>query len=117
MNHMLVNFTSKNFIFNYFKVFWQFFIAYFSLGLIVLGSLFIISGIVGIIRFKDFFARIHANGIIESCGIPILLIGVALQQHEGENAIKMIGLALIILIVSPLNTHILAKAAFSQIKK
>jgi len=46
--------------------------------LILLGSFFILVAAIGILRFKDLYARLHATTKATSFGLLLLLVGVSL---------------------------------------
>ena len=50
-----------------------------SWAAIVAGGLLLIIGAVGILRFPDVYARMHAAGIIDTLGAGLLLLGLAFQ--------------------------------------
>jgi multicomponent Na+:H+ antiporter subunit G len=76
------------------------------------GFFFIFSGIVGLYRFPDFYTKIHAASLIDSCGVPLSLIGLAFTQDSLANVCKLVLAALLILLLSPVATYALAKANF-----
>ncbi len=89
----------------------------------MIGSIFIFLGIcliiisnIGVIRFPDFYARLHAAGITDSSGATLLLIGFALQNEFSINTIKIILLILIIWIANSTNSYILA-CTYYKVKK
>ena len=60
-----------------------------SWAMIVAGSFFVIIGAVGILRFPDFWSRLHAASVTESAGMILLLIGMALQTGWTLIAFKL----------------------------
>jgi multicomponent Na+:H+ antiporter subunit G len=84
---------------------------YIGFILIVIGLGFIASGIVGLIRFRDFYTKIHASGVTECCGIPFCLVGLSFLQSDFSAAFKLIIIALIILLLNPVSTYALARAS------
>ncbi len=83
----------------------------------LLSGLFaIFSGIVGMMRFTDFFTKIHAAGVIESFGVPLSLIGIACLAPSLSFSVKALLAAILIIILSPVATHALAKAALTARK-
>lgn len=80
-------------------------------GLIILAIGVIFSGIVGFFRFPDFYAKVHAGGIIDSCGVPMSLVGLACLQTNYISAFKLLFAACLVLLLSPAATNGLAKAA------
>lgn len=79
---------------------------------ILLGAFFIISGMVGLVRFPDTFTKLHASSVTEVIGIPLALIGLALTQGTLFAATKILILIPIIWIIGPVASHALAKAAY-----
>ena len=48
---------------------------------ILLGSgiIFLLIGCIGLIRFPDFFTRLHAAGLIDTLGAGLILIGLVIE--------------------------------------
>lgn len=78
--------------------------------LITIGLLIIICGIIALIRFPDFYTKIHAASLIECSGLPVCLIGLSLQQSY-INSIKLLIIVLLIFILNPVSTHALGRAS------
>ena len=75
------------------------------------GSFFCLSGGVGILRFPDFYTRMHAVGVTDTLGAGMILVGLMLLQPENIVLIKLIMILLMTLFISPTASHALAKAA------
>ena len=84
---------------------------YIGFVFITIGLGFIISGILGLFRFRDFYTKIHAASVIECCGIPFCLIGLSFIQTDLTSAFKLIITALLILLLNPVSTHAIARAS------
>tara|TARA_B100001094_G_scaffold73327_1_gene69612 strand:- start:1666 stop:2040 length:375 start_codon:yes stop_codon:yes gene_type:complete len=82
-----------------------------SWAMILAGSFFVIIGAVGILRFPDFWSRLHAASVTESAGMILLLIGMALQTGWTLIAFKLGVIGIFILITGPTSTHAVANAA------
>ena len=82
-----------------------------SWAMIVAGSCFVIIGAVGILRFPDFWSRLHAASVTESGGMILLLIGMALQTGWTLIAFKLGVIGIFMLITGPTSTHAVANAA------
>lgn len=80
-------------------------------GMIIIGFIAIFSGIVGFFRFPDFYTKIHAASIIECCGVPLSLSGLAFLQDNFVSSSKLLFAAMLILVLNPVSTHAIAKAA------
>jgi multicomponent Na+:H+ antiporter subunit G len=80
-------------------------------GLIGLGLIAIFSGIIGLFRLADFYSKIHASSLIECCGVPLSLIGLAFLQKDFTSSFKLVFATILILLLNPVSTHAIAKAS------
>jgi len=78
---------------------------------LLIGSFLCISGGVGILRFPDFYTRMHAVGVTETLATAMILIGLMLQNPDNIVIVKLIIILLMTLFISPTASHALAKAA------
>jgi len=81
---------------------------------VVSGSLFLIIGGIGILRFPDFYSRIHPAGITDTMGAWLLIIGLMFASDSWFVTIKLVMLLLFLATTSPLAGHALAKAAYMR---
>ena len=75
------------------------------------GSFLGISGAVGLLRFPDFFTRLHAASVTDTLCTGLILLGLMLQSGWGLTLVKLLLILLILFFTSPTATHALAKAA------
>ena len=81
------------------------------------GSIFLIIGTIGLIRFPDFFTRIHASSVVDTLGCMLIIFGLMLQAGLSIVTVKLILIVIFILFTSPTAAHALAKAALhGQVK-
>ena len=78
---------------------------------LVAGGLVLIIGAVGMIRFPEFFTRLHAASVIDTLGCMLVILGLLLQSGFSIVTIKLVLIVVFILFTSPTATHALAKAA------
>ena len=83
-----------------------------SWSLFLLGGLFIIAGSVGLIRFPDFYTRLHAAGVTDTLGVELVLLAMIFQSDNHTTIIKLFLIALFMLLTSPVATHAIAHAAW-----
>lgn len=76
-----------------------------------IGSFLCISGGVGILRFPDFYTRMHAVGVTDTLATAMILIGLMLQFPDGLVVIKLVIILLMTLFINPTASHALARAA------
>ena len=75
------------------------------------GALFILSGGVGLLRFPDFYTRIHAVSVTDSAGAGLIVVGLLLLPSSWPTAVRLLIILLFMTLTSPTATHILAHAA------
>lgn len=79
--------------------------------LLVSGGFVLITGALGMLRFPDFFTRLHAASVIDTLGIMLIILGLLIQAGLTIVSIKLILLIVFILFTSPTAAHALAKSA------
>ncbi|MBC7272310.1 monovalent cation/H(+) antiporter subunit G [Streptomyces broussonetiae] len=79
--------------------------------LLTAGALFLLSGAVGMLRFPDFYTRIHAVGVTDSAGAGLVLLGLLLRTDSWGTAVRLLIILLFMALTSPTATHVLAHAA------
>lgn len=80
-------------------------------GLVLIGSLIVIVGLVGVYRMPDFYTRLHAASVIDTLGAMLILLGLLLIAGISPVSVKLILILLFILITTPAAAHALAKSA------
>ncbi len=89
-----------------------------SIILITTGLVFYLGAAIGMIRFPDFYCRMHAAGKGDTLSTLLILGGVALQEFDGLAAgefvffAKMMIICLFIFTTSPTATHQLIRAGY-----
>lgn len=78
---------------------------------IVSGSFFAVVGAAGILRFPDFWSRLHAASISDSAGVILLLLGMAMQAGLTLITVKLFIILAFLFITGPTSTHAVANAA------
>ena len=80
---------------------------------LISGSLFVVVGALGILRLPDVFARMHAAGIIDTLGVGLIVLGLAVQAGLSLVTVKLGLIVFFFLFTSPTSTHALARAALN----
>lgn len=78
------------------------------------GGFFLFAGGVGLIRFPDFYTRMHAAGLTDTLGAGLIILGMFLQAGATLTAVKLVLIAFFIFFTSPTSTYAIANAALSQ---
>ncbi len=76
------------------------------------GAFFMITGAAGLLRFPDFYTRLHATGKCDTLGEVLIIVGCMIYQGWSFITIKLIFLMLFIFIANPVGTHAIMKAAY-----
>ena len=85
--------------------------------LLIAGSLFVVTGGVGLVRMPDFFSRLHPAGLVDTMGATLVIAGLALQALQdglAQVAIKLILVLVFVFFTSPTATHAVAHAALAS---
>lgn len=77
----------------------------------MLGCFFCFVGTIGLMRFPEFFTRVHAASIIDSMGAILILFGLITQTEDVLIVIKLILILVFMMITGPTAVHALARAA------
>ena len=84
------------------------------------GAFFLFTGAFGLLRFPDFYTRMHAAGTIDTLGAGLMLFGMILQSADMASdpwwvtTIKLVLIGVFIFFTSPTSTYAIANAAYSQ---
>ncbi len=78
---------------------------------ISLGVLVLFLGTLGIIRFPDFYSRLHAAGKCDTLGSMLIVSGLALHGGFTFSSAKIIAIVMFIFLTSPTATHVILRAA------
>lgn len=82
--------------------------------LIVIGSLSLLTGGIGVLRFPDVYTRMHAASITDTLGAGALLLGLILQAGFTLVAVKLFFILMFLFFTSPTASFALAHAALSS---
>jgi multicomponent Na+:H+ antiporter subunit G len=77
----------------------------------LLGALLCIVGTIGVLRFPDFYTRLHAASITDTSGAGLVLLGMALMAPHWLVLVKVFCILGFLLLTSVTSSHALANAA------
>jgi multicomponent Na+:H+ antiporter subunit G len=75
------------------------------------GSLIMVLGSVGVIRFPDVYTRLHASTKCDTGGAISILLGVALSLGLTMTSLKILSVLFLIFLMNPVASHALARAS------
>ena len=80
--------------------------------LLLVGGLFALVGAVGLLRFPDFFMRLHAPTKATTLGVGgVLLASMAAAWWRGATGVPELMITLFLFITAPVSASLMAKAA------
>ncbi|MCW8834104.1 MAG: monovalent cation/H(+) antiporter subunit G [Colwellia sp.] len=79
---------------------------------LLIGSFLCFSGAIGLLRFPDFYTRMHAVGVTDTLGAGMILVGLMIISTDFLVFAKLAMVLLLTLLIGPTTSHVLAKAAF-----
>ena len=79
--------------------------------LLLLGFAFILTGVIGILRLPDFYARLHAVGKCDTLGVGLMVGALSVLEGLTLTTLKILLIVLFIGLGNPTATHVLGRAA------
>jgi multicomponent Na+:H+ antiporter subunit G len=76
------------------------------------GTFFMITGTVGLLKFPDFYTRLHATGKCDTLGQILIIVGCMIYEGFTFITIKLLLVTAFYLFAGPVGTHALMKAAY-----
>jgi len=81
-------------------------------ALLMTGGVFALVGAIGMVRFPDFYMRLHAPTKFTTLGVGgVLLASLTVSWWRGEFGVPELLIALFLFITAPVSANLLAKAA------
>ena len=74
------------------------------------GIFFFFTSTVGILRFPDFFTRLHATGKGDTLAVLLFLTGFSLYEGFTLTSLKIFFIAVFMFMAQPTATHALSRA-------
>ncbi|MGJ9457044.1 monovalent cation/H(+) antiporter subunit G [Oceanobacillus sp. CF4.6] len=80
---------------------------------ILIGTFFIVSAAIGVIRFPDIYTKLHASTKASTLGVIGILIGAFLFLYIQNSIIsgKLLLAIVFILLTNPVSAHMISRAA------
>ena len=85
-----------------------------AVGLVCAGVFFLFTGAVGLLRFPDFYTRMHAAGKCDTLGALLVLAGLACYSGVALVSVKILAIVVFIFLTSPTATHAIARVALKH---
>ncbi len=79
--------------------------------ILLAGAVFLLIGAIGVLRFPDFFTRLHAVSVCDTMGAGLVLVGLMLQGGLSLVTVKLVLMFYFMMFTGPTAVHALAEAA------
>ena len=76
------------------------------------GYFFFTTATLGLLRFPDFFSRLHATGKGDTLAVLLQLVGLAVYHGWTITSVKIVLIAVFMFLAQPTSTHAISRAAF-----
>ena len=77
----------------------------------LLGGLLAVVGSIGVLRFPDFYTRLHAASVTDTGAVLAFLLGMALLAPSVLILIKLLAVGFFLFLTGPTSSHAIANAA------
>ncbi len=76
------------------------------------GFFFFTTATIGLLRFPDFFSRLHATGKGDTLAVFLSLIGLGIHEGFSLTSLKIVFIAVFMFLAQPTATHAISRAGF-----
>jgi multicomponent Na+:H+ antiporter subunit G len=78
------------------------------------GAFFSVVGGWGIVKFPEFYSRLHSGGVTDTAGAGLILVGLTVETGWNLASAKLVMILFFFLMTTPSACHILAKSALNS---
>lgn len=78
-----------------------------AITIISFGFMFMALAAVGVIRFPNFFTRLHASGVGETFGALMMTVGIMIYTGWTLLSVKVFIIFILLLLTNPLGTNLI----------
>jgi multicomponent Na+:H+ antiporter subunit G len=80
-------------------------------ALCLIGGILAIIGAIGVLRFPDFYTRLHAASVTDTGAVLAILLGMAFLSPHWLIMVKLLTIGVFLFLTGPTSTHAVANAA------
>jgi len=80
-------------------------------AVLLVGAVLAVIGTVGVLRFPDFYTRLHAASVTDTAAATLAIVGMALLAPSLAVVVKLAVVWLFLFLTGPTSSHALANAA------
>jgi multicomponent Na+:H+ antiporter subunit G len=81
-------------------------------GFLIAGGVLVLLAGVGVMRFDDVFARMHAATKAATLGLLLIVVGAIIRVDDASGVTKLLLVVALQLITAPLAAHMVGRAAY-----
>jgi len=89
-------------------------VGFIGAALALAGAFLTVVGSLGVLRFPDFYTRMHAASITDTGAATLMLLGMVLMAGWSLLALKIMLVWAFLMLTSPTASHAVANAAYSS---
>jgi multicomponent Na+:H+ antiporter subunit G len=82
------------------------------IGVVSLGTLFILLAAIGLVRMPDLYLRISVTTKAATLGVGLLLLGTALYFKEISITTRAIAIIFFLILTAPIGAHLIGRASY-----
>jgi multicomponent Na+:H+ antiporter subunit G len=82
-----------------------------SIPFLLVGFFFFLAATVGLLRFPDFYCRLHSTGKGDTLAVLLSLIGLSIYEGFSLTSLKIMFIAVFMFLAQPTSTHAISRAA------
>jgi len=82
-----------------------------AIALVVVGLVFMLGAAIGLLRFPDFYTRLHAAAVADPLGAALIALGFVIAAPDAGAALRIGLFALLVIVQGPLWSHLLGASA------
>lgn len=83
-----------------------------SEGALLLGTVALLVGALGLVRLPNLFSRIHAVGMMDTAGVAFITLGMLIHEGFSLVSVKLVVVGVFLFFTSPIATHAVAQVAY-----
>jgi len=85
--------------------------------LLAAGVLSLVTGVLGVYRFRDTMQRMHAAAVNDTLGLFLCAASVILAEGISFTSVKILLVVVFLWIASPMSSHLIAQMEVNRRKK
>jgi multicomponent Na+:H+ antiporter subunit G len=77
------------------------------------GAFFFLAGTVGLLRFPDVYARLHALTKADNLGLGLIVLGLAVEAWSWSVTLKLLLIWILVMFANTTACHLVARSALN----